>query len=475
MKARLTFSEILQASLRGWDLRRSDECVLSVALPIQNIDPLYILPILAQQEEFRFLWDQAPGLSVAAAGQCQNFELTGQRRFELAQRFSDETLDRLVDVSLNAPSQAKPRILFAFTFFEQTADGKKTIRNTPAVQAVLPRWQLTRQASLGWLRLNAVVAHEADVRGFVEQFWLMHENLFRFSLNNVQAKEQISFNSTNTVFSGWQGNFRLALAKGIDLVNSGELEKLVLAVKQLFLLKYPLDPVALLSSLRKYQRGSCRFLWQRSQNEIFFGASPERLLSLNHGNLQTDALAGTARQHDDGLDLLKSEKNLREHELVVCSIKDQLLQRGLSPNRLRQPRLAKHGHLIHLHTPIKASAKGFSALQLVEILHPTPAVAGLPRNKSLQWLRTLEPFDRGCYAAPLGWIDTSGNAEFRVAIRCGYARGHHLHLIAGAGLVKGSVEEVEMQEVSLKLAVLADQLDLNLEAQEKPFSRHLIT
>jgi len=475
MKSRLIFSEILQASLRGWDLRRSDECVLSLALPINHIDPLNILPILADKEEFRFLWDQSPGLSIAAAGQCQNFELTGQRRFELAQRFSDETLGRLVDVSPEAPSQSKPRILFAFTFFEQTADGKKNARTTPAVQAVLPHWQLTRQSSSGWLRLNAVVAHEADVRGFVEQCWLMRENLSTSFVKKIYPKKIIAFSSKSSVAETWQGNYRLALAKGIDLVNSGELKKLVLAVRKLVFLENPLDPVSLLSSLRQHQRGSCRFLWQRSANESFFGASPERLLSLHKGNLQTDALAGTARQKDNGLNLLKSEKNLREHELVVSSIKDQLLERGLNPNRLRYPRLAKHGHLIHLHTPIKASCKGLSALQLVEMLHPTPAVAGLPRTKSLQWLRTLEPFDRECYAAPLGWIDTSGNAEFRVAIRCGYSRGNHLHLIAGAGLVQGSVVEAELQEVGLKLAVLADQLDVNLEPHEKSSSRHLMT
>ncbi len=108
-------------------------------------------------------------------------------------------------------------------------------------------------------------------------------------------------------------------------------------------------------------------------------------------------------------------------------------------------------------------------------MHPTPAVAGLPRSQSIQWLHKLEPFDRGCYAAPLGWIDTSGNAEFRVAIRCGYILENHLHLIAGAGLVKGSIVEEELQEVGSKFAVLADQLDLNFRLQEKSSNRRSIT
>ena len=101
MKASLNFSEILQASLRGWDSRRNDESVLSLALPIHAVDPLDKLTLIASGQEFSFLWDQSPGLSIAAAGQCQNFELTGQKRFELAQRFSDETLERVVDVWLS--------------------------------------------------------------------------------------------------------------------------------------------------------------------------------------------------------------------------------------------------------------------------------------------------------------------------------------------------------------------------------------
>ncbi|ABX08126.1 isochorismate synthase [Prochlorococcus marinus] len=455
MKCGPTFSEFLQASLRAWALRRIEDCVLSLALPLESVDPLTQLPVIADRHHFSFLWDSSPGLTLAAAGKCQNFELVGQRRFELAQRFSDETLNRLIDGTPEAPSHAKPRVLLAFTFFEQTTEIKIGTKNIPAVQAILPSWQLTRQTGQSWLRLNAVVAHEADVRDFVEQLWLMREKL-------VTSSKQVWLTSINmlgvSISQNWQNNYRLALAKGIDLVNSGELKKLVLAVKESIVLKEPLNPLVVLSNLRIRQQGSCRFLWKRASDESFFGASPERLLSCRNGLIRTDALAGTASKDDDGYDLLRSDKDLREHELVVSSIHNQMIQQGLEPYRSRSPRLAKHGHLVHLHTPITAMNKGLSPLQLADALHPTPAVAGLPRPKAFKWLRTLESFDRGNYAAPIGWIDNLGNAEFRVAIRCAYARGTSLELIAGAGLVKGSVVEKELQEVKLKLGVMADHV-----------------
>ena len=92
MPADLRFSTLLDAASTSWRDRSCDEGLLSLAIPLQDIDPLPCLPALSGIETFRFLWDCAPGLSLAAAGRCQHLELAGNRRFELAQRFSDVTL-----------------------------------------------------------------------------------------------------------------------------------------------------------------------------------------------------------------------------------------------------------------------------------------------------------------------------------------------------------------------------------------------
>ncbi len=469
MTAGPTFSDILNAIARSWRERKVDEPVFSLALPIKGVDPLCQLPVLASNEKFRFLWDGTPLRCLAASGRCQHLDLSGARRFELTQRFCDATFSRLIDATPTAPSCCSPRILLAFSFFEHTSERQRTHGLAPAVQAVLPRWQLIRQGRDSWLRLTAVATHEADTRELVENLWLMGKCLTEAS----EQKETIfsNFSSGLSFPKQWQDCYMPALIKGIDLVNDGILDKLVLAVRQSILLDMPIEPLEILSRLRRRQPGSCRFLWQRSQEEAFFGASPERLLSLRRGQLQIDALAGTAPRNDVSNSLLKSDKDLREHELVVASIINQLIGQGLEPRRARKPKLARHGQLVHLHTPINAIVNGQSPLQLANLLHPTPAVAGFPRRESMSWLRTLEPFDRGNYAAPIGWVDNSWNAEFRVAIRCGNARGNVLDLTAGAGLVRGSIAERELQEVGLKLAVLADQLEL----QANRASSRLIT
>ena len=460
MKFGLTFSELLTDSIRIWKGRTVDQCIFSLALPIQEIDPLIQLADLAKNEHFRFLWDVAPQICIAAAGQCQQLSLLGPRRYELSQQFTNEVFGQLLDASNEAPEYALPKILYSFSFFDHNKQEIKGASDEAfSLQAVLPKWQLTHQRGASWLRINCSINNNSGVRNIVEELWAMREKLTKYSSSEAFVSSQGIY--VQSVSMGWKEAYRGALARGIELVKSGELHKLVLASKQSIVLDSLIDPLLILFRLRSQQSGSCRFLWQCGDEESFFGASPERLISFHNGQLRTDALAGTAIKDDDGKKLLSSIKDLREHELVVNSLIKQLNLCGLRPYKTQKPQLLRQGHLMHLHTPIFASARGHSPLPLVSALHPTPAVAGIPLQKAKNWIQILESFDRGNYGAPLGWIDSNNNADFRVAIRCAYLRGQNLDLIAGAGLVDGSVLELELQEVELKLRVLLDQFNLD--------------
>ena len=453
--------------------RPEDDGVLSLAVPLRAIaglDPLQLLPELATPDGFRFLWDGAPGLCLAAAGRCNALELSGARRFELAQRFSSASLGRLASPpSSGLPPLARPRVLLAFAFF----DSPLQQGSGPAgVQAVLPRWQLARQGRQAWLRLQRTLGGGITARSVAEELWEKARRLETIASlpdpGSCPAAVGIRHGSS------WHGGYRAAVERAIELVERGDLTKLVLAVRQQLELDGPLDPLAVLANLRRSQPGSCRFLWQQQGGDALLGASPERLLTLRQGLLRSDALAGTAPLGDTATELLRSSKDRHEHELVVETITAVLQRAGLTPRRPRHPRLARHGSLVHLHTPITARldpallGRAHQPLALAEVLHPTPAVAGLPRREAIAWLRSLEPFERGHYAAPIGWIDSEGDADLRVAIRSGTLRGHRLELTAGAGLVRGSRAEKELQEVALKLGVLQQQLNLPLRAGADP-------
>ena len=448
------FEDLLAAAADG--ARQLDgEGVLSLALPLSPplADPLALLPHLGGSERFRFLWDSAPGLCLAACGRTNSLELSGPRRFELAQRFSTVSLSRLA-APQSCPPLARPRVLLAFAFFDSPLQEGEGV---PGVQAVLPRWQLSRQGRHCWLRLQRSLGGEVSARSLAEELW---EQAQRLQALQQQPNPEALPAPAIRHRSPWQEGYRSVVERGLELVETGRLRKLVLAVRQELLLDRPLDPLQLLAELRRRQPGSCRFLWQPGPGPALLGASPERLLTVRQRQLRSDALAGTAPIGAAAAQLPHSEKDRREHELVVDAISAELSAAGLRPRRPRHPRLARHGQLVHLHTPITAALNDQQPLALAGALHPTPAVAGLPRRQAMAALRSLEPFERGHYAAPIGWIDSEGDLELRVAIRSGRLQGQRLELTAGAGLVQGSVPERELQEVDLKLGVLQQQLSL---------------
>ncbi|MEB3333850.1 MAG: isochorismate synthase [Cyanobacteriota bacterium] len=441
-----------------------EEPVLSLALPLQTdsakrLDPLALLPVLGGADPFRFLWDGAPGLCLAASGRCNSLQLSGPRRFELAQRFCGLSLQRLAVSSEPLPPLARPRVLLAFAFFDSPLHQGGGI---PGVEAVLPRWQLSRQGRHCWLRLQRGLGGAITPRSVAEELWEMARHLEALAALEPDRPPGLGAPILSRPMVGrcsdWREPYRTSLNRGLALVDTGDLRKLVLAARQRLELRSPLDPRQLLAHLRRSQPGSCRFLWQSASDEALLGASPERLLSVRQGLLRTDALAGTRPNGAEAADLLASDKDRHEHDLVVETISQVLLQAGLAPCRPRHPRLARHGGLAHLHTPITAALQEHTPLALAEVLHPTPAVAGLPRREAMAWLRTLEPFERGHYAAPIGWLDSHGDCELRVAIRSGLIRGGSLEITAGAGLVRGSLADREEREVALKLRVLQDQL-----------------
>ena len=198
----------------------------------------------------------------------------------------------------------------------------------------------------------------------------------------------------------------------------------------------------------------------------FVGATPEVLLKANAGAFRTMALAGSAPRSEDpaqdaafGQELLASEKERQEHDFVV-----QAIWRALRP-RCRciavdaSPSLHKLKSVQHLVTHFEGEIiQPGNLLEIIEQLHPTPAVGGVPCDSALGFLRAHEGFDRGWYAGPVGWLDAQGNGEFMVSLRSGVIDGRNAVLFAGCGLVAGSDPKKEYRETQLKFSTMLDGL-----------------
>ena len=230
--------------------------------------------------------------------------------------------------------------------------------------------------------------------------------------------------------------------------------------------RQPLHPLRVLNGLRQRYPDCYAFSLSNGCGQSFIGASPERLVRVSQGVLETEALAGSAPRgagasEDAALaaGLLASEKDLREHRLVLDSIVRRLESLGLQLEFAAKPGVRRLANVQHLHTPVRAVLPdSVRLLDALTRLHPTPAVGGSPREAAVAHIRELEGFPRGLYAGALGWLNARGGGEFFVGIRSALVDGAAARVFAGAGIVAGSVPENEFAETELKFKALLDAL-----------------
>ena len=262
----------------------------------------------------------------------------------------------------------------------------------------------------------------------------------------------------------WQQVVAEVLQRLAGGLNGGvPLEKIVLARRTTFAFPMPVDALALLQRLRGVNPTAFHFAIRPVPGLTFFGASPERLVRISGTTLATEALAGTrprgaTREADERLEaeLLRSDKELREHGFVHTRIAECLRELCTEVTTQDAVRVRKLAHVQHLHTSFSGTLRpGLGLADALGWLHPTPAVGGYPTCGVSNLIAATEGFDRGWYAGPVGWIG-AGEAEFAVAIRSGVAAGERLHLYAGNGIVRGSTAAAEWAEMEQKILQILD-------------------
>lgn len=256
-------------------------------------------------------------------------------------------------------------------------------------------------------------------------------------------------------------DFESSVSVAVTKIQSGEIEKVVLARDIVADLPNDFDLRPALKRLAE-RYPSC---WVYSVQGTF-GASPELLVRVAHGQVSARVLAGTAgRGTDPGVDraiaeaLSSSPKNLAEHAFAVESLVNELqsfcdrVDADETPFSLALPNL---WHLASdVHGVLKTDA---SVLDLTQALHPTAAVAGTERKAALDLIARLEPFDRGRYAGPVGWIGADGDGEWAIALRGGQVSETSITAFAGCGIVANSEPAAELAETELKFQPVRDAL-----------------
>jgi salicylate biosynthesis isochorismate synthase/menaquinone-specific isochorismate synthase len=256
-------------------------------------------------------------------------------------------------------------------------------------------------------------------------------------------------------------HYEEAVARAVERIRAGQFEKIVLARDVEVHAPLDHDVGAVLGLLRE-EFASCYVFAVGRGNAAFVAASPELLIRREGQRASTVALAGSARRSADpsiddhlGEQLLQSEKDRSENEIVVRRIARALRPHSVWVTAAAEPVLVRVANIQHLGTPIRAQlAAPLSAVELAGMLHPTPAVGGEPLEVVERLIPALEGLDRGWYAGAVGWSDGSGDGEFCVALRCALLRGRLAALYAGGGIVRDSEPSAELAETEVKLGAL---------------------
>lgn len=249
-------------------------------------------------------------------------------------------------------------------------------------------------------------------------------------------------------------------------IERDEFKKVVLARKTELTLSGDVSPAQLMKASREQNNHSFHFLFALDNQSAFVGSTPERLYSRTDNELETEAVAGTIgrgtnAQKDMELAnwLAQDKKNLQENQYVVDDIVERLAPHSSDIDAQKEANLIRLRKVQHLKKAIRATLEmGINGVQLLSALQPTAAVAGLPREAAIEFIRENEPFARGWYSGSLGFISHQ-KAEFCVAIRSAFFAGNNqLELFAGAGIVPGSNADYEWQELDRKMATLLSLL-----------------
>ena len=362
-------------------------------------------------------------------GEKARFSANGENRFqELASQFSDFSKD--IEVIGEVDSSAGSINAFVAITFGPQSQFESVL--------IVPETMLIIRSDKTWIASFNQDAQWPEASPAVSQ-----------KLNFRQGEQT-------------QEGFISTVEKALSQIDDGEISKVVLARDLVSDKPAGFDIRDAIGRLRR-RFPSC---WVYSIDGNF-GASPELLLRSSNREFSARVLAGTAgRGTDPDVDraiadgLSHSAKNLHEHNFAVDSIVRAItpfvetVEADQTPFSLQLP------DVWHLATDVHAKLNSDSSiLEVASALHPTAAVAGTPRLQAQNLISKLEPFDRGVYAGPVGWVGSNGSGELAIALRGGRIEQNQIRAFAGCGIVSGSEAEAELSETKLKFKAVRSAFD----------------
>jgi menaquinone-specific isochorismate synthase len=434
--------------LRTLRALRGTEGIAVIHVEAPRADPSILLSLSGYTSAV--LWASPGEPEVAALGELVRIEASGEARFA---KVRDEA--RALFASVRPFGRGpRPRLYGGFAFAPGSASSAPWSRFGDA-SFCLPRWTYSRGPRDATLSF-AFWPRDLDARG--ESVAL--DELDRLNERLSHPASEAPTPTVRSVVHQDQATFEAQVREIVDAIRAGHFEKVVAARRSEVALDGEIDPATVAQRLSRRFGGCTTFAFRRD-GATFLGATPERLLTLSGRTVRTEALAGTASAAGAEAEetLCRSDKDLEEHLVVVREVEKRLGPIAESVTRPAHPAVRRLPNVLHLSTPITAElVHDLHVLDVAAILHPTPAVGGVPRDGAVDWIVARENAPRGWYSGPVGWVDAHGDGALSVALRSGLLVGDRAYVWAGGGIVRDSQPGAEYEEAAVKLGALLDAL-----------------
>ena len=400
----------------------------------------------------------------------------GDQRFSLIKKEFSNLLTKWYQFSHLDYTYPTAFLAFAFDGNDPMNDAWAGFPNT---LLNIPILLIKQQHSSQTLYVNIKRDQINDESTFVNIKELLAQLIDASKLTTQTNRSNIENQCSEAVKHNWQSLAQQA----INEIQLGQFDKLVASRRHSLPTESPISVKHLIQDLIKHYP-CCTIFCSQIADKTMIAASPEKLVTLQHPDIQSDALGGTifrakhkettSSAHSASLPFFlnqkanqteaetsESNKLLKEHQFI-----SQAIYQSLDPlcHTLKMPvapYLIKLQNLYHLETPIQGKLMDdYDLFDAIKALHPTPAVAGLPTQKAKNWLIENENYNRGWYTGAFGWLDGDKHGDLSVMLRCALIDSKHstLNLFAGAGLVAESTPEAEWQETELKMKTILEML-----------------
>jgi len=443
---------------------------LAYSFRIIHIDVLAALEQVSEKDDFQFYWEKSSEeFSISAAGELARIVNEGDSRFRESSTRGKKLLNNVFHCKALHHQNAEVYLFGGFSFFNE--NNSRNWKDFGASSFTLPKWMIVSEGKCTILTMVIPVDRSnpaADLKVKIYDYLNGLEpicNVQEYKIADhakkpahVLVNEQTEFDYVHWIES---------VKRAKSCINNGVFDKVVIARELKIELPQPISETHILHWLRRQYPDCYCFLLKHNDRASFIGCSPERLASFQSNFILTEGLAGSNSRgktaSEDAIlenSLLSSTKDQHEHEIVLEAIKKQLAPYSKSIRHPQKPSVKKLSNVQHLFTPITAIINdGVSRTEVMKNLHPTPAVGGYPRDEAVTFIRKHEGFDRGWYAAPIGWINTSGNGDFAVAIRSGLIQENEVRFFAGCGIVQDSDPHKEWEETNMKFIPMLTALE----------------